>query len=896
MAMSGMLKKIKSEILEGIDQGKRILDDRATPTTEKPSLGVDNLSQADKDIAIDQMVKRGDMAKYLDKKMEKKSVEIIAGRMQELNKAIKSKDASVKRKAERMLEKWTGEKIELIPENHSKINKKLWDSHRLNREKQMFTESSLRYNQFLNDHNATENLIGKKVLDGLDDLDYKQLRQINQKLFGNLAVEHNRFTKEVTKDLKFNDLLDFIRPLNKKIAVAYQYAKANGYVDLAEGFKSFYGKIKSDQAYSSRVLNNGKKIVNRWNRLDDNSQRALEEYIVTMNTGKLKGKSLGEKTGAVDILTQIDEDALSAVNQKYKTNLGQKEVELAYQTQNFLAAIRKEDHERRFLKTDKQFIPFDIDDDIVKYSDYRKDLDVKIQGSEYGDLGYNFIPRKANEKGKAVLEANRKKNMYGYEPEGMQESFRQSFEKIRKEHSLLSDPEYRKLPSEALNDYFSEVMYTNVKKTGDMELKRLRELGENIGVFVDVIKGPKGSDGERALMKDMQSGKFMNKFSLVMDSIENTWNNAWQPIKEPKSELIKLALKATDVSTAAALMSPRLLVTNLFAQPLSNTLIWRDMASFMKGAGKTGQFAKNVFKERNFRRAYEKLKTDLDEVGAYTVNEFMKGNLGDVTVPDLMEAGKLTDLFNLITVPFKFTDLCTRTQSLMTALEFGRPIYNKIMKDSKTNKFGRLVKELHLNEFDGIQIDMLMDVVHSEKKFMAKFAEFAVNKEIYDYGFLNRPEFINKMRVHPFLARATRFMTWNFYYADLLGGMMRAAKAGDKGPLKRTATTAALWLAGASTLAGLDIPVLSDFASYSVGKTPLIGPMTGIATTPFKEIGGINNPVWSALMWLPIKMVDLATDAFGSERDSFDWLSKELGENVWYSPVMKPVREIDKLF
>jgi len=715
-----------------------------------------------------------------------------------------------------------------------------------------------------------------------------------------LVASHRKVSYKEHLD-KFNMTFydDAIATIPSKIDKLYVYANKNNMTGTANAIKMFNDFLENSYGFSNGILSLKKDIVNSLKQVEKKGEvhgRALREYgekayiDVDSFSKTLDDSNSIEKVydNMYSKRIRVNKEVAEEIQKKHGVQFTNDDFELSNELTNMFSALRLVEAERSINKFNVTNLPYSRR--TMREADWNHDIDPRFfndnitQGYHgVADNGRSYRPIVITDEYKNHLQSKGDQNIRNYFNEKGKNSA-QTYNKLRNIDSGASLHENRKLPSEEVESYLNKYVNNIINSKGQKLITDIKRSYNKSASYMRDFSDA-GLDKKRPLNEGVDS---------MVDSIATHWTNAFQKTQEAKSIVGKAVLGLTDLNTAFALLSPKMLIINDF-QPFVTGAPYKGVMNTFYGYRKSLPFFKEMFAGKGIDSAVKSLaKNNLSDLEGAVLNNFFNKYMPDALQSDLwMGGGKLEPLKEVVTNFFKATDIHSRLTTALAAVKMGDDVLNKYGKeflDGSINSplsLKKLTKELHLKEFRALEMERLIQALHKGKEeFLTEFAHASVNKEIYNYNLLNRPAFLDAIKKNPYAARAGRFVTWSFYYKEAIDGIFRSYADGDTLPAKRLALLSASWLIGASTVAGADIPFLSNLASYAVGRTPVISPVMNLADMPRRAVGGILVPSISTLLYPITVGLNSITNLAGSNKDSFDYLEKEFKRNSLNQPIL----------
>ena len=682
--------------------------------------------------------------------------------------------------------------------------------------------------------------------------------------------------KDLNKRYNFSFLDMATGTLDEQLSKIYVIAKRTNSQALALKTEEMYKFLQDANKYdvANKVLHSS--TMNVFKKLEPEKQLKYRKYIESFDINKLTEleTNIGMMNGKK---YEVDIDKLNELG------LTKDDVPLLNKTINSFrfAKMMHKDVETGVKTIDRYpYSVDDIPDDII----VGKNLNLS---EEVGDVGVNYFPTVITDKYKEHLRKNTASS--SVELKNLNTDFGINF--VKSKAGQVKD-EHRLLPSEEIDHYFKENFSYVIKNRGRDQLGQLK----NATIMTNFIAGHNNE-------------KFVVDQSRHLEPLIKTIEQHWEDINSyaPKQTgLFNTYVQgATDYTTIWLLAkSPRMWAFNMLQtltnssnyKGIGNTLkAYRVVPSMMKGYAKEEGLFKKIWGGNNLINAREQLKKDHKAYAEY-IDYYFRSERPDILMQDIYNMDKETlKIFNHATMPFKFSDMVSRSVGIVASVDFAKPIIEDIYKQHSGNyaRIGReLVKRLHLFEFNSLQTTMLLKNYKDPELFLKEYVKLSVDTELFNYSRYSKPHILDAAKKHPELARALRFISWNLYYANVIKGLVRTYNAGDTAPIKKLLALSTVWFGTMAMVSGLDNKTISSIASYGLGRTPFIAPSLNIFGIGFRDMAGISAAPYSVVVYPAVKTIDFITDAMQGtkkNKDSFDWLENELKGNIKSNAVIKTI-------
>lgn len=473
---------------------------------------------------------------------------------------------------------------------------------------------------------------------------------------------------------------------------------------------------------------------------------------------------------------------------------------------------------------------------IPNYSEFREGVSrinpanndmAVITGKPMGDLGHNYFPRIANEKGLERI-GKSSRDFMGWKKTRI----------LNQSHGLKPDETISMV--ESLKEYGNGYK-TNVSR--DVGRQHLDELAGALTVDYS-YKYPTENLKE---LRDVAM-QFRDQIRVVKNGFDAAYQSAPQIKSNALGTIEKSIYAVTDVNTVVALTSPIFAGFN-FLQPVTNTSALIEFKHMAKGYVDFFSMVNSskgaAFKEFRISQSemglYKALangkvmdsslkalrKSKLDPVVSRAILDYFGNKHPDILQSDVFNMSTpIRNLMSVATFMFKGSDIGARLVAVTSSVHQSKAVLSKF-KNIKKNMVSikQINKELHLEAFDGPDVKRLENMLFKNdiNEFISEYASLVTDKTLYNYSRLGKPILMNNAKQHQFVARTTRFLSWNLYYMDYLRGIARAYEAGDKVPAKRLAAVTTAWLTAtvAADVATDDDSLLGEIIDYGKKRTPV---------------------------------------------------------------------------
>lgn len=655
-----------------------------------------------------------------------------------------------------------------------------------------------------------------------------------------------------------------ITSLPTKISrAAYEYYD-KGYNWVGDQMKALHSLLRGKRYLDDVLANYNGTMKNAWSNLKKTGKHdAVREYIEVLDPMKMT--KMGG--GASKKMIEIDPEALKAVSEKFKVNLGYDDLRVANRTINMYRSLAKANMEVNNGKYDFMSLissADDIPDDIIQFK----------TNFGYRDAGVNYfhaVPTKEYYSNVIVKNEELQKVL----PSILDDEYKRAslFTKMRREgvSGLRLDHTNRLSPDEEISHYLASFSKINVKGTGDrlisqaymafampqgrnpMNRKDIQHLGV-VKDYWDMKMNPAKYYGERSLTESIAENAKKGFGATVVNSAEILADN-----------YAKWALPM--------MLNPitgwRATAWNLAQLPIVAGSYKGYVNTILKTAKATSGFARDVLaNEGNMQKTFESMASRKKGLDKELFEQFLKRNPMSYSINAsqdmLADKGTATrSITDMISYTFRGSDKITRFAGFGAAVNHATPAYEQFIVDirkgmPKDKALGALAKRVHIREFDKIDAAEILDTINLKdpsktmKEFLYKYAESSTFVELFDYTAVGAPgvkDFLGS--ISPVFPKAIAFRTWPLLYNQLISNSIESYKHGDKKPLIQ------LVVAGITMYTALDIAQskteedsqLRKFFETGVSRAPLTSyiSMANMANEP---VFGVMTPVASAPLWL----------------------------------------------
>ena len=752
------------------------------------------------------------------------------------------------------------------------------------------------------------------------NLSIEAKRDLNKVLESEVLGVRNVMFSGLKNDINITTWKKHAGTIEDQIGALYEMSKTNGMEQTANHLHRAYEHLDSSHGFVNKMYDLGVDVRNKFKGFDEKEApiRAYRERAYKKVEGQKYDldesnsmQFLNKETGINETI-RVDKQALAEVNKLYpgvELQLGGDELKFANAMTNIQAdmLIRKiQEAEGKIVKHElvggvsEALLKKSNPNDVYNWGrnispNHFSDNLAAGKYVDFVDAGRNYSPIVANENFKSQIKSSNNielREAKNYLNKKQLDDGQHSLRKLT--DGVANLDENRLGAGEEFLHYANRYKKSMVKDKMDMIMKETRQ----------------SMDLESTIVKPHLSGQknnleFLNKkMDESFKHVEEHIDNAFKRTREAKSEIMKIVYDLTDIGSSTLLASPTMISFNLL-QPLTNSAnfkgFWNTVSSMTKT---TKPMLKHMLGGKGPASFEEVIKSMKDNTmtrrQGENLHSYMNKYLPKAVQPDLYNDGELMKRYrDFITLPFKMSDLHTRGVVIGSATAqaekaITEELYNTYINASKKSPeaFKKMAKALHLEEFNSMEKMSIMKASRvSRDRFIEEFSHKSVNREIYNYGILNRPDILDKLKGDPFTSRASRFLSWNMYYIPLVEGAFNAFQNGDTKPLAKLVALSTAWYVGASYVAGEEDlgGILNHLGEYGVGRTPAVAPIMGLANLVNRPLGGILGPTTNTATFVASYGLDKVNDLVGSNGDAFDY---QVQDNM---RMMKNLPEYSKL-
>jgi len=751
----------------------------------------------------------------------------------------------------------------------------------------------------------------------LDDVDAKKIGELKNNL--GAAVINNRILQTdaaYDKVFKRHALEMIANTISDDISTLAELAERNGNVPLAKACERMHTVVNHSSVIDASIMKSRDNINSMLDGMDEQRGYKIMDYIESKSLGKMRKEALTVKGDPK--MVNVDREL------QQRLGLADEDILIANKVNNTLRGMRKLHFDRFQAKTVKEME--DIAQDAPYMFDNIPDDDLMYVGEkfsipDFGDFGINYFPISIKDEYKAKVVAaivaknpERAANFSRYGGKQMNYKF------ARSEGSVASQiMENRNPIGVTMDRYFNE--YSRDMSYG-MGKAHINNIGSSATIY-DLFNASgnmkKGDDYKKA-------------WKSMVRHIDDRWEIIFKGQAQPQGVISRFIANSADANTSMALGQSFSSITKLligdvggfskgqrlpafnYLQALTNTGMMKGVMPVLGGMRMTPSLVKNYAKtirgkglgsildKNNIQMALDATVAEIvdRDISRATV-DYWKYENPDVLMQTLYTMDKPMQKFmNFITTSYRLSDITTRNVVVAASVNYAKPHYasyiNTIERGgNKSKAIGHLKKALHMYEFGFLDRKYIMRAVDNPQKFYSRYAQMSVRSELYNYSRYFRPEIVDKMKTHWATARASRFLTWNMYYTNLLRGVYRSYQNGDKAPLIKLGMISAGWF-GTMTAAGrFDNSMIEDWANYGVGRTPGLGPLVSGSMTTTRDAFGILAPSFLNITAPVIFAGDALADTVqgaGGKSDALDWAAKTTYNKVKNQPAVRWAADI----
>lgn len=350
-----------------------------------------------------------------------------------------------------------------------------------------------------------------------------------------------------------------------------------------------------------------------------------------------------------------------------------------------------------------------------------------------------------------------------------------------------------------------------------------------------------------------------------LDIINQNFKDIFTFRKNADSGFVEMLAFMTDLNKKLFISHPFAVTVNGFQLALYNATI--PPAILIKAyAGNIGNLARLCFMNHAAAlKAITKQETQSEMVRYCRQNFFRnyyveaagKARL-QVDIPKGNPAFNiLRELTDKMTFFFESADIFTRLLAVDgTAMAVESAMKKHMAKKfaSPNNYVADMSKELSMGVLDYTDRKTLVNMMlGDDRRFASEYANTVVDKVLFNYGKLNRPQFADIAKKNKIFADAAAFFSFPWYSKALAEGVIRSAVEGDWKPVGRMAGSLAVFLTAAQLASNNDEPIEKRWGKYAMNSA------LGLYTLPLNvsnrpALGVVNAtinqlayPVWCGL-------------------------------------------------
>lgn len=217
----------------------------------------------------------------------------------------------------------------------------------------------------------------------------------------------------------------------------------------------------------------------------------------------------------------------------------------------------------------------------------------------------------------------------------------------------------------------------------------------------------------------------------------------------------------------------------------------------------------------------------------------------------------LREVGDYMTFFFESADMFTRllaADGTAMAVEAAMKKHAAKKLTSPNNYVADMSRELSMGVLDYTDRKTLVNMMlGDDRRFAAEYTNTVIDKVLFNYGKLNRPQFADMAKKNRITADAAAFFSFPWYSKALAEGVIRSAVEGDWKPAGRMAGSLAVFLTAAQAASNSDEPLISSWGKYASNSA------LGLYTLPLNvsnrpALGVVNAslnqltfPLWQGL-------------------------------------------------
>ena len=242
----------------------------------------------------------------------------------------------------------------------------------------------------------------------------------------------------------------------------------------------------------------------------------------------------------------------------------------------------------------------------------------------------------------------------------------------------------------------------------------------------------------------------------------------------------------------------------------------------------------------------------------------------------------LREVTDKMTFFFEGADMFTRllaADSTAMAVEAAMKKHAAKKLASPNNYIADMSRELSMGVLDYTDRKTLVNMMlGDDRRFAAEYTNTVIDKVLFNYGKLNRPQFADMAKRNRIMADAAAFMSFPFYSKALAEGVIRSAVEGDWKPVGRMAGAMAVFLTAAQMASNSDVPLEKSWGRYASNSA------LGLYLFPFnagnRPILGVGNASLNQLFSPFIQGLNAVNEGFDINSGAIKFLAMENMQNL----------------
>ena len=736
------------------------------------------------------------------------------------------------------------------------------------------------------------------------------------------VIASRRIAGKTLEDVNKFGAVDYLTAtIGDNISSLYDVFKKNNNEFGMNACKKMHHFVRSRNTLETSV-GKLKGDIDAFMNLDVERKTRIRNYIETRQGKALEKPTLVTNELGEQIQLEMDADLVG------KLGLTTEDVLLANKLGNTMRILRRHEHYDAVARTAK-----DLDDNInetlslIDNVDHSKVLfkTDDFSNDAFGDHGINYFPISITDAHRNnVREAIEKKHpgIYDFNDWTQKQS---AYQRSRRIGAVSGLDENRRDAGEEISRYFDSYLDANTRRAGQAYI-------DNIGNFATKYDLMNNSRKNKPEYQD-----YYNAYKYLINHIDERWKTMFAPQTQPSNIFTKGVKFITDINTSFALgqgvtsIAPGItgdgigvmaegqrMPTFNYLQTIPTTAMFKGVMPVLGAMKSTPSFALAYLQAKKMNGLGKKLTNkstmeiavdlvtqkikDPEVRKAWT--DYWKYENPDILMESLYSMDpRVQKLLDGVSIFFKLSDIGARNVGIAASATFAKRQWlnnaDDIMSGS-SKSIDRLIKDTHLFEFNSLDRDYILESARNMPEFVSRFARMSTQYELFNYSRYYRPDVIDRARKNWMTARALRFVSWNMYYTNLLRGVARSYENGDKEPLKQAGKMAVMWFGAMSLTQRVDNETLNSYASYGLGRTPLVGPAIGAVGTSYRELTGITAPSIATMAALGIYTADKLSDLISGgegKKDSLDYAWEKTYDLMVRQPVARPfIEAYDNLF